>query len=167
MSEQTTTENQNVAIESPINVDSQAEIVTDRDDVTYLSPELITGGDLRNIVTVKLTMQTGSFCVDVLKGNRLYNLFLTEYEKELIKEENKSDEEWSAEEHARLKALASFEVLVENIVKPKLTLKDGNLYIEDNVVPGDIITLLGMAYNLVNERRADFKAVQHFPGVNG
>lgn len=163
MSEQTTNENQNVAIESPINVDSQAEIVTDRGDTEYMSPELITGGQARNIVTVKLTTQAGSFLVDVLKQNPLYRILNSGYQEELL---NVNDEA-ANKDTAKLSVLVTFETLVENIVKPQLTLRDDQLYLGNTPVPGDTVDLLLEAHDLVNNRRNTAEAVQHFQGGDG
>ena len=164
----TTNENAQVAIDSNIDVDNQAEIITDKEDVEYLSPELITGGNLRNIVTVKLTTQTGSFCVDVLKHNRLYKIFISEYEKELTSLEKEAENNDIDKEHyAKLLGLASYEMLVENIVKPRLTLKNDEVFLGDSPVPGDILSLLMEAYKVVNTQRDNAKAVQHFQEPDG
>ena len=162
----TTNENAQVSID----IENQAKIITDRSDVQYLSPELITGGNLRNIVTVELITQTGNFCVDVLKHNKLQQIYQTEHEKELAeynKQVPSDSDEWDPHHWQKLHMLITYETLVEDIVKPKLTLKDEQLYSGEAPVPTDIIYLLIQAHNVVNDRRTTVEAVQHFQESDG
>ena len=154
----------NIEIQSNIDIDNQAEIITSTEGVSYLSPELISGGHVRNIVTVKLTTAAGnSFCVDVLKQNPLYRILNSEYQEQLLKMKDDAD----SGETAKLSIFATYESLVETIVKPQLSIKDDQLVIGHETIPGDVVDLLLEAIDIVNNRRQMMQAVQSFQEDDG
>ena len=147
-------------------VENQAEIVTGEiSDEEYLNLDMLTSGTARNIVTVRLTTQSGSFCVDVLKKQSLHRILGSDVSKQ--RQEELAKDNPDNVRLAEITLIEAAEIILDMIKKPALELKDMKLYLGEEELPEDIRDLLLDAIDIVNNPRQTAKAVDTFPSANG